>query len=589
MRTRLGTRSSALAVVAAVDVLVSPLGAQPAGAAAPTGSTPVPADPTQATDADESDLVEGRVLGIDAADIIIDLAQKKGVRDGQLVELWRPITLKHPVTGEAVSDRFRIGRLRITQARSSLSLARADGRLARAAQPGDVVVLRLPHKPSQPGPVAPAPEATAPALTAPAPSLEPPPAALTATVAAPADPEAAEVSALFERLRGASLASRIFAYEGYAEHRPRSRFAVVLAEEARHLRRLAVLASHANDEAPTRPKLVNFDGPFEAPAGVPVSIGVELAGASGAVLHWRDPGEVAFTSTPMDPAGEGYFTVTLPGARMKAPGIEYFVEGATAAGNAVPVLASPRDAKRLVLRDVPEPKTVPHHPARVCLNTDYANWNYSRHNDYVWQTEGQLGMRFADLGVRAARSGFGVYRGVGGSLDELDDHGLSGRAVGLTYGYLEGEFGVSHFSGLIGRLLIGLEDDGVVGGVQAFVRLGNDEETNLMLGGEVLGTIGLRGITQLELDVFERFPILLRTEVTNQPAGSSAEGILRPGREGASQEEISSAQGDVGARVIAQLGYRVVPELVVAGRVSYQGRTINHAGPGVGGGVTCQW
>jgi hypothetical protein len=140
--------------------------------------------------------------------------------------------------------------------------------------------------------------------------------------------------------------------------------------------------------------------------------------------------------------------------------------------------------------------------------------------------------------------------------------------VGLTYGYLEGEVGVSHFVGLVGRLAIGLENAGVAGGGQFLVRIGNDRQTNLLVGGEVLGGVGLRGITQLELMTFERVPIVLRTEVTNQPAGSD---------------------GEVGARAIAQVGYRFTDALTVALRTSYQGRNIHHAGPGLGGAVTYRW
>jgi len=201
----------------------------------------------------------------------------------------------------------------------------------------------------------------------------------------------------------------------------------------------------------------------------------------------------------------------------------------------------------------------------------------------VWQTEGSVGMRFQDTGLRAARTGFGVYRGIGGSLAELDEQKLSGRRVGLTYGYLEGEFGLSYFTSIIGRMVIGLEDDGVNGGAQALLRIGNDRDTNLTIGGEVLGGIGLRGITELQLATFPRVPILFRTEVTNQPAGVGS-GVTSLG-----DKTVAVDQGEVGARAIAQVGYRFLPDLVIAVRGSYQGRTINHAGPGFGGAVSYQW
>jgi hypothetical protein len=100
------------------------------------------------------------------------------------------------------------------------------------------------------------------------------------------------------------------------------------------------------------------------------------------------------------------------------------------------------------------------------------------------------------------------------------------------------------------------------------MRIGSDMSTNLLLGGELLGGIGLRGIAEFDWNSFRNWPIVLRSEVTNQPAGF---------------------EGDVGVRLIAQLGYRVLPRLVVSGRASYQGRTIVHAGPGGGAAVGYAW
>jgi hypothetical protein len=202
----------------------------------------------------------------------------------------------------------------------------------------------------------------------------------------------------------------------------------------------------------------------------------------------------------------------------------------------------------------------------VALFTDYADYNRLRRNDYAWQTEGYFGLRYRDVGVRALRSGFGVYRGVGGSLEELDALGLEGRKVGLTYGYLEGEYGVTAFTGLIGRLAIGLTNGGVSGGGQFFVRLGNDKLTNILLGGEVLGGIGLKGIAELQWNTIARVPIVIRTEVTNQPAGTAAR--LADGT--TSSEPVSIIRGDVGARAMVQVGYRLVPSLTLSLRGSYE-------------------
>jgi hypothetical protein len=548
-----------------------------------------------------SETVEGRVVAFELGDVVVDIAGDRGATSGAILELWRPLTLKHPVTGQMVSDRFLIGRLRLTQVRGALALARADGKLVQPAQPGDIVVLhRAGAKPAAiVKPTAPTTD-TKPAeggtpplgvpnpfgVTTPETTKTPPapPPQSGAGEAAPSDADAAEVSALFDHLRGTGVASRVLAYEGYVKRHPRGKYAVVLYEEAAQLRRLVAFDNGGADK--DRSELRNFQPPREARSHTPLRIALEMTnGPVGAVIHSRNAGEVAYHSTPMTRAGEGYFSASIEAERLNAPKLEYFIEGVDAEGKAVEVVGSAMEPQSVVVADVPRPKPPARYPATVTLSTDYADWNNFKGNDVVWQTEGSVGMRFQDVGLRAARTGFGVYRGIGGSLAELDEQKLSGRRVGLTYGYLEGEFGLSYFTSIIGRAVIGLEDNGVNGGAQALLRIGNDRDTNLTIGGEVLGGIGLRGITELQLATFPRVPILFRTEVTNQPAGVGEGTVLSTD----TTKTVSAEQGEVGARAIAQVGYRFLPDLVIAVRGSYQGRTINHAGPGFGGAVSYQW
>lgn len=529
------------------------------------------------------DRFTGRVIQLYGDDIVVDISSAQGVKVGSVVELWRPLKLKHPITGEEIADQFVIGQLRLTQVRESLSFARPLGKLERSPEPGDIVIVRSAGtKPAPPAPASPGSPGKPAAPGAPTTTFTPIPVPPVAgvTPAAPTDPDAAKVTRLLDAIKGKGVRARILAYEGYVREEPNGRYAAVLWEEAQKLRQLVTLEAEVlGDE----PKLLTFEAPEEVLAGAPLSLGVELAQSSGAVLHSRMPTEVAYTTTPMSAAGEGYFVATVPGNRIKAPALEYFIEAVKPNGKAFGVAGSAEAPLKLQVVDAPQPTPPPGHDSVVSISTDYANWNLKQHNDYVLQTEGFVGMRFRDLGLRAGRTGFGVYRGRGGSLEDLDERGLEGREVGLTYGYLEGEVGITHFVGLIGRGVIGLQRTGVAGGMQAHLRLGSDQGTNLTLGGEVLGTVGLRGITQLELATFPRFPILLRTEVTNQPAGTPGHGRAGGGA-GASSE-----RGDIGARGIAQLGFRIIPTLAIAARASYQGRTIHHAGPGVGGGVTYTW
>jgi hypothetical protein len=297
---------------------------------------------------------------------------------------------------------------------------------------------------------------------------------------------------------------------------------------------------------------------------------------AGALLQVRADTQPSYKSLPMAMTSPDYYEAVIP-ADMATPGvIAVCIERVEPDGKAYPLEGTASEPLRITVRAEPSKMNSSTHHGLFRLVTDYANWNRGRGNDYAWQTEGDIGVRLQDKGLRALRSGFGVYRGKGGTLDELDVYNVEARSVGLTYGYLEGEFGFSSFVSLIGRATVGLGESGVNGGGQAFVRLGNDLTTNLMLGGEVLGGIGLRGIAQLELKQFDRFPIMLRSEVTNQPVGERT--TISP----SAGAPVTRDASDIGVRVIGQIGYRIVPTLTLALRGSYQGRTIVHAGPGGG-------
>ncbi len=516
----------------------------------------------------------GTVLGIDADDIVVDLGASKGASEGVIVELWRPFKLRHPVTRQMLTDRFRIGALRLVQVRSALALARPEGELARPPAVGDIVIL-LGKAPAAGRPAA---TATTESDASAGPTAEP-------HGADAADPEGRELCTMFDALKGQPPAARIARYEQQVRTRPQSRYARVLREEAIYLRRL-----HGADGGAVEPKTAGraastFHPPESAVANEPLTIGVEMPSASGAVLHVRHAGEVAYLSHPMHAAGAGYFRATIAPVQMKAPQVEYFIESVNTQGAAAPLVGTAEAPQTVEVQEPPRPEPPPNPSATVAVFTDYADYNRLRGNDFAWQTEGYFGLRYRDVGVRAVRSGFGVYRGVGGSVYDLDALRLRGRKVGLTYGYLEGEYATSAFIGLIARLALGLTDEGVNGGGQFFVRLGNDKLTNLLLGCEVLGSIGLRGIAELQWNTLPRVPIVIRTEVTNQPAGAPARRpFFNP-----ETTDVSTQDGDIGARAMVQIGYRLVPSFTLAIRASYEGRTIQHAGPGAGVGATYSW
>jgi hypothetical protein len=376
------------------------------------------------------------------------------------------------------------------------------------------------------------------------------------------DPEAKELSDLFASLDGVAPEARIDAYRSFVAARPRSRFGKVLREEIEALTRTTAAARE--------PELQRAFLPIERlRPGAPQRFAIELDPRFvGAVVHVRSRGASSYRSIRMESVGPRYWAATLPGDAVQEPGMEYFVEGVARSGAAVAVVGSAAAPRDSVVDPHPVTGKRPGTLAQAALSSEIATFNTKKANDWVFQTEGAFGWRLRDVGVRAVRSGFGVLRGKGGTLVDLDELGRPPRDVGLTYGWIETELATSRSFALIGRPILGLREGGVTGGAQGFFRVGSDLATNLVIGGEVLGTVGLRGIVQLEWRTIPRVPIMVRSEVTNQPAGTS---------------------GDIGARAIAQVGYEIAHGLAVSARLSYQGRTIAHAGPGAGAGVSYQW
>ncbi len=544
--------------------------------------------------------LEGTVLLLDGGDVVVDLGKAKGVGDGDVVELWRPMKVKHPVTGKLITDRFKIGELKISQARDVLSLARPTGTLLRPVETGDVVTIAG----RTPVVVAPLPTP----ITKPTTTAKPTATATAPTSAGPGvitvikepckepkeDEDATELSILFENLSGAAPETRVLRYEAWAKAHPKSRFARVVLEEAAALRETG--EPRVEKKADTI-EVLSASAPTELLKGRPASIGLELVGpVAGAVFYGAIDDEASFQPITMTAAGPRYWVATLPETRVTGARLRWFVQGVLPSGKAVAIVGDPATPREVKIVEPMNPSTPKPHEATAALWMDYADYNRLRANDkggdHALQVEGYFGMRIEDVGLRAVRSGLGVYRGYGGSVDDLDKLGISSREVGLTYGFLEAEWGLTHFWGLVTRAVIGLGQNGLDGGGQVFVRLGNDKATNLMIGGEFLGGIGLRGITQIELNMFPRFPIMVRTEVTNQPAGvtpSASDLANQTTGTGKNAVVPSGAAADVGVRAIVQFGFRQSKNIAWYLRGSYQGRNIVHSGPGAGMGVTFSW
>ncbi len=525
----------------------------------------------------ETKTVEAYVVGVQGEDLIIDLPPESGVRVGSEVEIWRSLSLRHPVTGEEISDKYRFGVLRVTQVMTQTSMTRAQGKLERDPVAGDLIrySFEVPETASEAHAQAHAP------------------------AAAEATSDEKEIADLLATVQGQAPATRAQAYETYVRAHPSSPFRRVLLEEAVLLRRVLKQGPRGSEplmvqkQAPTNRARLEVPRILQADLGVQLSLQLDEP-VRGVLLHHRSDHRAAFETLELHPGLGTFYTGVLEPKDLEGKLLEFFVEVVGEDGQALSALGTAKSPLRAAVVAPPRVREPLKHTTTVQLSTDYADFNRLRGNDTAWQTEGGFRLRFGDRGLRALSSSFGVYRGKGGSVEALDSLGASPQSVGLTYGTVGAELGVTPRFGLIAVGTVGLADPGVRGGVQGHLRVGSDLDTNLTVGGEILGGIGVRGIAQFELRPQSRLPLLIRSEVTNQPAGSLSQSST-PTPDPSAVEAFAAPtlgdgeSGDVGVRGILQLGYRLTEGFVVAGRVSYQGRNIRHSGPGFGGGVSYSW
>ncbi len=228
--------SSTLFTATVVFTLTSSVQAQTREPSHPVATNEATAAQPKAP-AKEASLVTGWVIAMDGPDVVLDLGTTQGLHSGDVVEIWRPIKLKHPVTGKVITDRFRTGDLTLNQVRGNLSWARPVGTLERPVAIGDIV--RYARAAEAVGDLA------APATAVPSRENQPVGATPGTQVAqaaqphsrreTPSDTDALQVAQLFESMQGRAPLDRAQQYEQFVRTH-RTRFARTLLEEAALLR-----------------------------------------------------------------------------------------------------------------------------------------------------------------------------------------------------------------------------------------------------------------------------------------------------------------------------------------------------------------
>ncbi|MDB4974447.1 MAG: hypothetical protein JWN48_2788 [Myxococcaceae bacterium] len=517
-------------------------------------SLPVQAQPVPASEKPSASEkpVTATVVALDGDQLVIDLGRRQ-VRQGAVLTLYRNIEVSHPTSGARLRDRFPNGSVRVMQVGDALSIVKAESAPPRPPIVGDT--------------------AEAEAATIEPRSCE------------QCEAQSAlqrSVLEVFGRTLGKPPEERVGIFKAYLRQSPSSPFRGWLEYEIAYFssgRFLASMARQAKSSFDTAVQgLVKVGSLAHAQAGLPVEFGVyvppEVQVRSISVLLRRsdDEGDYTRRTVLLDERGQGRLRV--PTELVQAPGFSYFVEAQLADNRTLGVLASASKPERCTVEAVPLAR-VEHDRSRVRAVSEYVSFDGLSGRDYYYLFEGDFLLRTSMRVLEGVRVGYGEYRGKGGTVDDLDVRHLAPRPAAFTYGYLEAIFALHELFAVIPRVEVGLgrpsdqssTHSRVRPGGQLRVRIGRARGTNLTVGGESAPEIGQRAFVGLSLGLLEKVPLAFEVHVTDQPVNTN----------------------QLGVRAVVDVGYRPSEVFALSARASYQGRTIDHAGPGLGLAATFGW
>ncbi|HEY1814599.1 MAG TPA: hypothetical protein VGG74_19745 [Kofleriaceae bacterium] len=333
----------------------------------------------------------------------------------------------------------------------------------------------------------------------------------------------------------------------------------------------AIATESAAPLAETPPPVAHHSSPINAfrheppvlvAPGVPLTLSVFApAPLAAPTLMYRVAGEHAFTALAFKPQPDSYYIVAIPASRVQAPAIEYYI-----------VVDEPDSPRRLAFATPEEPERIGVE-GRFNETTELARYgvrdemsltselvSYASVNgthDYYYRAEGDYLHRIFG-NIYSMRFGAGYLHGV------AFDSSLNPTTVGFLYAYSEAEFrAASAPFAFIPRLIFGVNDQGVGGGFEARVRVGDELGMNFEGGVTVLSQLGFETFTTLTLHPLPRTSVALAAYLEDLPIATQ-----------------------LGFRSYADLRYRIARATSVGVRLGVAARSIDTIGPDLGLGVS---
>lgn len=322
--------------------------------------------------------------------------------------------------------------------------------------------------------------------------------------------------------------------------------------------------------------------PATAPERVSPRILVALSEpdtVAGGTLFFRYQGEETYRYRALRPAGDMHLQATIPKEAVMPPAVEWFVELRDADGAISRVRGNPMRPAVLPVTDQPDPIETANR-SEVTLLAEYVDFYAGSGGADRWfHGEADFLYRLGMGPLYSMRVGSGTYRGRGGVTAELDAAGPDGALalsapVGFNFGFTELEFRLLPWFAVMGRGMVGVDYDGLSPGAEGRVQFGEETGTSLDASAARIGDIGTRYQLRLAWNTVPKVPMAASVELTDFPGVSRADGT---------QLE------DYGVRLIYEARYALTDHVDVGGRVGYQLRNINHAGPSGGIQTVLSW
>ncbi len=490
------------------------------------------------------------IVSMEDQEAFFPVEPNSGVAVQQAVRIRHPIRLKHPVTGKWVNDELPVGEARVSMVGEHLAMIKLGAVLRAEVQMGDVVEVRVPG-------------VAQPQVTVKKIDREPIPVGDADTVA---------VLNTWQRTSGQRIDTRIAAWREFLDSNP----------ETRYRERIEADLVTLEDMRTREPQTLVFDDPVisgvehRTPHTVDAGTNVGLAFAVdnpgdvvAAWIHYRRSGDPSFHRAALHKDGDGYLRGNINKEDVLSPGLDYFVELANASGHSGSAIGSPDDPRHIrvqsqslqALRETRNRSRV----SVLASYLDYATFdkraNNGEYTDQFAEFEADFLFRLRRPMLYGIRIGMGVINGEGGFKDQP-----APEVAGFQYGYTEFEFRTMPTRAYLARIIAGLGRNGLGFGAEGRVRFGEEEKSNLSFALSSLEDVGFLSEVRMQWAALQHVPLGFAVGVTDQPNN-----------------------GDIGVRLSGDIGYRALSWFQPTLRVSYQGRSVQHSGLGVGLGMVFDW